>query len=172
MGVYVLVRFIGAAVSIFLRFDTKCTPENSSMIIFIIAAELIVLIALSLTLLFRSDDLARIITGPGDDLCDKVNVHSIIAAFRLTACLCGLLLAYSCIAGLFYYIPAIIKGPILSYTTLQGQVSQISPFLRGVLEGIAYLILAAYLISGAPHYVRWQVSKLTINKSSQKEGID
>jgi hypothetical protein len=173
MGVYVLVRFIGAAVSIFLRFDTKCTPENSSMIIFIIAAELIVLIALSLTLLFRSDDLARIITGPGDDLCDKVNVHSIIAAFRLTACFYGLLLADSCIMRLFYYIPAIIKGPILSYTTLQGQMSQISPgLLAGVLEGIAYLILAAYLISGAPHYVRWQISKIAVSKSSQKEGIN
>ena len=167
-----LVRFISAAGSIFIRFDTKCTPENSSMVSFIIAAELIVLIALSLTLLFRSDDLVRIITGPGDDLCDKVNVHSIISAFRLTACFCGLLLVNSCIARMFYYIPAIIKGPILSYTTLQGQMSQISPgLLSGTLVGIAYLILAVYLISGAPHYVRWQVSKLAINKSGQKEGI-
>ena len=161
-----LVRLIGEADSLFLRFDTKCTLENSSMVSFIIAAELIVLLALSLTLLFRSDDLARIITGTGDDLCDKVNVHSIVAAFRLTACLCGLLLVNSCIVRMFYYIPAIIKGPILSYTTLQGQMSKISPgLLSGVLEGIAYLILAAYLISGAPHYVRWQISKL------QKEGI-
>jgi hypothetical protein len=172
MGVYVLVRFIGAAGSIFLRFGPKFTPENSSMIIFIITAELIILIVVSLILLFRSDDLARIITGPGDDLCDKVNVHSIIAAFRLTACFCGLLLVNSCIARLFYYIPAIFKGPILSYTTLQGQMSQISPrLLTGALEGIAYLILAAYLISGAAHYVRWQISKIAINKSSQKEGI-
>jgi hypothetical protein len=172
MGFYVLMRFISAASSMFFRFDTKCPPGNFSMIIFIIAAELIVLLIVSFILLFRSDDLARIITGPGDDLCDKVNVHSIIAAFRLTACLCGLLLTYSCIVRIFYYIPAIIKGPILSYMTLQGQTSQISPgLLPGALESIAYLILAVYLISGAPHYVRWQISKLTINKSGRKEGI-
>jgi hypothetical protein len=167
-GVHLLVRFIGTGSSIIFRLNSQ--NHQGSFAISIIGS--ILLLAASLILLFRHDGLARVIAGPDAGQCEKVDVRWVIAAFRMTACFCGLLLTYSCIVRMFYNIPAIIKGPILSYTTLQGQTSQISPILlTGVLEGIVYLILAAYLISGAPHYVRWQISKLAINKSSQKEGV-
>jgi hypothetical protein len=162
IGVRLFVWFISIAGSAVFWFDIK-SPSGISSISFIIkAVESGLLLAASLVLLFRSDGLARIIAGPDAGQYEKVDVRWIISAFQMTACLCGLLMIYSCITSLFYYVPSIIKGPILSYMTLEGQSSLLSPrLLAGGCVQIVDCIIAVYLIFGAPHYVRWQMRKLS-----------
>jgi hypothetical protein len=158
--------FLGGIVSIAVTLRQNCPPETLTIRMFIVAAKLIITLALSLILLFRSDWLVRIIAGPDADECTKVDERWIIAGLRLVACFCGLLILYHRIYLLSYYIPMIIKGPnFSSYMTLQGQTSQFSvKILAGLIAETAQWIIAIYLIFGTPHYVRRQMRAIAVNQ--------
>jgi hypothetical protein len=174
MGVYLLMRSLSKIGSIVITLSSNCPPENFATKILIITIELIITLTLSLILLFWPNGLVGMIAGPDASHCEKVNGRWIIAAFRMTACLCGLFILYRRIELLFFYIPAIIKGPnILSYMTLEGQSSAI-PIKQtvGFLVEIAKLIFAIYLIFGAPHYVRWQMRTIKVKELNQSGGVE
>jgi hypothetical protein len=140
---------------------------------FFASAESLVLLVASLFLLFCSEGLVKIITGPDSDLCEKVDIRWVAAGFQMTFCFCGLLMIYSCLTRLFYYIPAIFREPILSYTTLQGQEALfLQRSLAGGFETIIDSFIAVYLIFGAPHYIRWQLRKLSAKESNQIIGVE
>jgi hypothetical protein len=144
---------MGSAV---VNFGTKCPPETFTARMFIITAESVITLAASLILLFWSDWMARIATGPDADQCEKVDDLWVVTGLRLTSCLCGILLLYRPISLL---IPAIINCPnILSYMTLEGQMFQLSTRVTVItLTETIKGVFAIYLILGAPHYVRWRM---------------
>jgi hypothetical protein len=174
MGGYLLMHSLGGMGSAVVNFSTKCPSETLNTKTFIITTQFVITLTLSLILLFRSDGLVRMIAGPDAGRCEKVDCTWIIAGLRLTACFCGLLILCSHIERLFFYIPAIIKGPnILSYMTLEGQSSVISAKrLAGFLVEVAKLIFAIYLIFGAPHYVRWQMRTIKVKEQNQSGGVE
>jgi hypothetical protein len=169
IGVHFLMHFLGGIISIVVTLRQNCPPETLTIKMSIVVAKLIITLALSLILLFKSDWLVKIIAGQTLDQCEKASSLWIIAGFRITACLCGLLILYRRIDLIFYYVPLIINGPnILSYMTIEGQTSQVSAkTLVAILVEIAKWVIAIYLIFGAPHYVRRQV--LT---SKVKQGVE
>jgi hypothetical protein len=166
MGVHFLMQCLGGIGSAVITLSQNYPPETFAIKISIIAAKSVITLAISLILLFRSDGLMRIIAGPDADECEKVSSRWITAGFGVTACFCGLLILYHRIYLLSYYIPIIIKGPnISSYMTLQGQTSQFSvKILAGLIAETVQWIFAIYLISGAPHYVRWQVRTTAVKQ--------
>ena len=174
MGVYLLMHSLSEIGSAVVRLNQNCPPETFNTRVIIFAVESVVTFILSLILLFRPDGLIRIIAGPDAGLCEKINGSRIIAGLQLTACFCGLLILYPRIERLFYYIPAITKGPnILSYMTLEGQSTVISTrMLVGILVETVKWVFAVYLIFGAPHYVRWQMRTIKVKEQNQAGGVE
>jgi hypothetical protein len=168
IGVHFLMDFLSGIVSVVAALHQNRPPETLAIQMSIIIAKLIITFAFSLILLFWSDWLVRIIAGPDNDQCEKVSNRWIIAGFRLTACLCGLLIIYPRVEHLFYYVPIIINGPnILSYMTLQGQSSFLSnKTSTAILVEIIKWTIAIYLIFGASHYASWQMRSI-----STKQGV-
>ena len=169
MGVNLLMHSLSEISSAVFMLNQNCPPETFNTKILIITAQLAITLTLSLILLFRPDGLIRIIAGPDAGQCEKANNIWMIAGFRMTACFCGLLILFPRIERLFYYIPAIIKGPnILSYMTLEGQSKVISTkMLVGILVETVKWVFAVYLIFGATHYVRRQ-TKLAVKADGVK----
>jgi hypothetical protein len=168
IGVHLLMHGLGGIVSLVVTSSQNYPPETLTIRMLIITAQLVIPLALSLILLFRSDWLVKIVTGPDANQCEKVSSRWIIGGFRITACLCGLLIIYPRIERFDYYVHLIMNGPdISSYFTLQGQTSQVSAkTLAAILVEIVKWIFAIYLIFGAPHYVNWQVQA-----SEAKQGV-
>ncbi len=170
MGIYLLMRFLTSISSAVWRLYRECPPVKPQWEIPVVTAGLAITLAGSLILLFRSDWLARMVTGPDTNLCEEVDVRWIIGGLRITACFCGLLIIYPRIGYLFYYVPILMNGPILSYMTLQGQSSLLSAkTLAGILVEITKWIAAIYLIFGAPHYVRWQMWAIAAKNGVKNE---
>jgi hypothetical protein len=94
MGVYFLMHFLSGIVSIVVTSRQNYPPETLTIKMSLVAAKLIITLALSLILLFRSDWLVNIIAGQTLDQCEKASGRWIIAGFRITACFCGLLIIY------------------------------------------------------------------------------
>lgn len=166
MGIYFLMHFLSGIISIVVTLQQNYPPETLTLRMSIVTARLIITFATSLILLFRSDWLVRIIVGPTIGQCEIASSRWIITGFRITACLCGLLIIYHRIEMLFYYVPTIINGPnILSYMTLGGQTSQVSAkTLVAILVEIIKWVLAIYLILGASHYVHWQMRRIAVKQ--------
>ena len=158
---------LGEIGSTVVNFGLKCPPETFIARMFIITAESVITLAVSMILLFRSDGITKMIAGLYADQCEKVDNRQIITGLRLTACLCGFLLLYRPVSLL---IPAIINCPnILSYMTLEGQMFQLSTratvtTLTATIQGA----FAIYLIFGAPHYVRWQMRAIAAKTRGEK----
>jgi hypothetical protein len=169
IGVHFLMHFLSGTGSIFVTLRENCPPETLTIRMVIVIVKLIFTVAVSLILLFRSDWLVRIITGPDDNECTKADERWVIAGLRMTACFCGLLILYRRIDLLFYYIPTIIKGSnILSYMALEGQSSQLSAkTLAAILVEIIKWGIAIYLIFGAPHYVRRQMRAIAAEQNKE-----
>jgi hypothetical protein len=169
MGVHFLMHFLSGTGSFFVTLRQNCPPETLTIRMAIVAIQLIITLALSLILLFRSDWLVRITAGQTLDQCEKASNRWIAAGFRITACLCGLLIIYPRIERLDYYVHLIMNGPnISSYTTLQGQTSEVSAkTFAAILVEIAKWIIAIYLLFGASHYVNWQMRKTAV-----KQGVE
>jgi hypothetical protein len=170
MGVYLLMHFLGGVSSDVVPLELKCPPETFTARMLVIVVEAVIALVASLILLFRSDGLARMITGPDANQCEKADGRWTIAALRITACFCGLLILYWRIALLIVNVPAIINGPnILSYMTLEGQSSLLSAqTLARILVEVIKGIFAIYLILGAPHYVRRQMRAIAAKSRGEK----
>jgi hypothetical protein len=168
MGVYFLMHFLSGIISIVVTLQQNCPPETLTIRMFIIAAKLTIILAIALILLSRSDWLVKIVTGPDADQCEKISSQWIIAGFRMTACLCGLLIIYPRIERFDYYVHLFMNGPnISSYMTLQGQTSEVSAkIFVTILTEITKWIIAIYLLLGASHYINWQICK-----TAAKQGV-
>jgi len=173
MGVYLLMHFLGGVSSAVVRLELKCPPETFTAKMLVIVVEAVIALAASIILLFRPDGLARMITGPDADQCEKVDVRWTIVALRITACFCGLLILYWRIAFLIVSVPAIINGPnILSYMTLEGQSSRLSAqTLARILVEVTKWFFGVYLILGAPYYVRRQMRASAIKEQNETTGV-
>jgi hypothetical protein len=170
MGIYLLMHFLGSIYSAVWRWYLECPPVKPEWEIPVITFGLAFTLAGSWILLFRSDWLARMVTGPDTGLCKKADIRWITGGLRITACFCGLLIIYTRIGYLFYYVPIFMKSPILSYMTLEGQSSLLSAkTLTGILVETIKWIVAIYLIFGAPHYVRRQVRAITAKNEVKNE---
>jgi hypothetical protein len=170
MGAYLLMHTLSEISSAAITLSQNCPPENYRTKLIIVAAQFVITLTLSLIFLFRPDVIIRMITGPDIGQFEKVDNLWVITGLRMTICFCGLLILFPRIERLFFYIPAIIKGPnILSYMTIEGQ-SSVIPVKRtvGFLVEIAKLIVAIYLIFGAPHYVRWQMRSVAAKIRGEK----
>jgi len=167
MGVYLLMRFLNSIYSAVWNLNLKCSPETPTWGMLVITAGLVITLTASLILLFRSDWLARMVTGPDADLCEKVDVRWIIAGLRMTACLCGLVILYWPISLL---IPAIINSPrILFDVALKRQefplpTRTIATIVMNTIKGL----FGIYLIFGAPYYVRWQMRSIAAKTRGEK----
>lgn len=170
-GVYLLMHTLSEIGSAAITLNQNSPPQTPGTKLFIITAQFVTTLTLSLIFLFRPDGIIRMITGPDIGLFEKVDNLWVITGLRMTLCFCGLLILFPRIERLFFYVPAIIKGPnILSYMTLEGQ-SSVIPVKRtvGFLVEIAKLIVAIYLIFGASHYVRWQMRAIAAKNEVKNE---
>jgi RsiW-degrading membrane proteinase PrsW (M82 family) len=150
---------LGEIVSIVVTSHQNYPPETLAIRMFLVTAKLIITFAVSLILLFKSDWLVRILVGPNIDQCEKVSSRWIIAGFRMTACLCGLLILYRRMDLLPHYINAIAT------VVPESQSLQFSTKLSvGIIEEIIKWLIAIYLIFGAPHYVRRQMRSITVEQ--------
>ena len=160
MGVDLLMHSLGGISSAVIRLNLNCPQETPTKGMLIVAAGLVIALAASLILLFWSDWLARIVTGPDADQCEKVDTRWIITGLRMTACLCGLLILYRPVSLL---IPAMINSPKtlfdIALKRLESPLSTrtIVVIVTQTIKGI----FGIYLIFGAPHYVRWQMRAIT-----------
>lgn len=168
IGVHLLMDSLGEIVSIVVTSRQNYPPETLTIRMFIVTVKLIITSAVSMILLFKSDWLVRILVGPNIDQCEKISSRWIIAGFRMTACLCGLLIIYPRIEHLSYYVPLIINGPnISSYTTFEGQSTLSTKTLVSVLVEITKWIIAIYLIFGAPCYASWQMRTIAVKQNRE-----
>jgi hypothetical protein len=134
---------------------------------FIITAESAITLAASMILLFWSDGLTRWITGPETAQFETADTRSIISGFRLTMCLCGLLILYR---PVYLLIPAIINSPKTIFDIALNRLEYPLPaktvvtIITQTIKGV----LGIYLIFGAPHYVRWHVRAIEIKTRGEK----
>lgn len=168
MGVYFLMHFLSGIVSIVDTLHQNSPPETLTIRMSLVAAKLIFTFALSLIFLFKSDWLVKIIAGQTIDQCEIVSSRWITAGFRITACLCGLLIIHPRLVRLDYYVHLIMNGPdISSYLTLQGQSQISTKTFAAILVEITKWIVAIYLILGASHYVHWQLRSTAVKQGAE-----
>jgi hypothetical protein len=167
MGVDLLMHFLSGIGSIIITSNIKCPPESFTTKMFIIAAQLVITLIISLILLFWSDGLTKLITGQDADQYEKTDMQSIIKGFRLTMCLCGLLILYQPVSLL---IPAIINGPKTIFDMALNRLEFPLPArtLVTVITQTTKGILGIYLIFGAPHYVHWQMRAIASKTRGEK----
>jgi hypothetical protein len=167
MGIDLLMHSLGGISSAVVGFQLNCPPETFTARMLVTAAGLVITFAASLILLFRSDGLARILTGPDTGECEKADTRWIIAGVRLTMCLCGLLILYRPIS---YLVPAIIDSPKTLFDTVLGRQTfplptrTIAVILTETIKGV----FGIYLIFGAEHYVRWQMRTIAAKTRGEK----
>jgi uncharacterized BrkB/YihY/UPF0761 family membrane protein len=172
MGIYLLMRFLNSIYSAANRFMLKCPQDTFIASITIITATGVVTLAISFILLFKSDGLAKLIAGPDACQCQKIDCAWITAGFRMTACLCGLLILYPRVELLIVNFPAIINGPktFFDMVMLGSPKLSIQTLTRAILE-TAKGIFGLYLVLGAPHYVRWQLRAPKLKKQNEIGGV-
>jgi hypothetical protein len=118
-------------------------------------------------LLFWSDGLTRLVAGTEAEQCETTDARSIIAGFRLTMCLCGILILYQPISLL---IPAIINSPKIFFDAAINRSETPLPartlvmFITQTIRGI----LGVYLIFVAPHYICWQMRAIPVKARGEK----
>jgi len=159
IGIDFLLHAISSIISVAATLNLNYSREVISLKIFFIILKLLFAFALSLILLFRSDWLIRIVAGTNNDQCEKVSSRWIIAGFRMTACLCGLLIIYRRIDLLPYYTHAISTVVPESQSSLFSNKTSV-----GIFVEIIKWIIAIYLIFGAPHYVRQQMRTIAVKQ--------
>jgi hypothetical protein len=159
MGINFLLHALSSIISVAVALNPNYSREPISPKILFVTLKLLFAFAVSLILLFRSDGLVRIIAGPKTDECEIVSSRWIIAGFRMTACLCGLLILYRRIDLLLYYTHAI------STFTLEGQSPLFSTKISvGFPMEIIKWFVGIYLIFGAPHYASWQARATAVKQ--------
>ncbi len=130
-----------------------------------------------LRLLFKSEKLSARMTGPIPDDAAHVDRAWAIAAFRIALVFCGLMMLRHCIkpvatAAIFIvYVPKLITELVIN----RGVPDIYQMPLRNWIDFIFALLktaFAAYLLYGAPHFVRWQIKTLRPHEDYDTRSID
>lgn len=112
-------------------------------------------------LIFNNDSLARKMAGPGDQLNPADKTLWLSSSLRVAAVFCGLILLSVSIPTIrnILLVPIRIR-PFINEIFLFDRYPKplLMPFSKWceIIYNFLKLILAAYLLCGAPHFVRWQ----------------
>ncbi len=112
-------------------------------------------------LIFNNDSLARKMAGPGDQLNPATEALWLAASLRLASVFCGLILLSASIPTIrnVLLVPIRIR-PFINEIFLFDSYPKtlLLPFSKwcAIIYNLLKLILAVYLLCGAPHFVRWQ----------------
>jgi hypothetical protein len=119
--------------------------------------------------LFRNQGFTRRLAGLSTPDEKPLELPEVVKALRITVIFCGLML----LPGAMRYIVYLKELPAMSRALLfaafgserfSNQLPQDSWALVQVLNPLLRLCLSAYLIIGAPAYVRWQARKIASQK--------
>lgn len=112
-------------------------------------------------LIFNNDSLARKMAGPGDQLNPAAKTLWLSSSLRVAAVFCGLILLSASIPTIrnILLVPIRIR-PFINEIILFDRYPKplLMPFSKWcrIIYNFLKLILAVYLLCGAPHFVRWQ----------------
>lgn len=148
-----LYILINAGLSLFLTLPYLLTTDSLDKLALFQPLSVICLAAVLLyVLLHKADWLTERIARPQEPI--RADVSWLPTAFRLACVFCGILVLYR-------VIPAMISTARAYLIVRHEPLAVQSPTVTGnqILAWIILLILALYLLYGAPHFVRWQVRK-------------
>ena len=112
-------------------------------------------------LIFNNDSLARKMAGPGDQLNPATKALWLTASLRVASVFCGLILLSASIPTIrnILLVPIRIR-PFINEIFLFDSYPKtlLMPFSKWckIIYNFLKMILAVYLLCGAPHFVRWQ----------------
>lgn len=112
-------------------------------------------------LIFNNDSLARKMAGPGDQLNPTAKALWLYASLRVATIFCGLILLSTSIPTIrnILLVPIRIR-PFINEIFLFDSYPKtlLMPFSKWckIIYNFLKLILAVYLLCGAPYFVRWQ----------------
>jgi len=112
-------------------------------------------------LIFNNDSLTRKMAGPGDQLNPATEALWLAASLRVATVFCGLILLSTSIPTIRNILLVPIRiGPLINEIFLFDSFpkSLLFPFSKwcAIIYNFLKLILAVYLLCGAPHFLRWQ----------------
>lgn len=112
-------------------------------------------------LIFNNDGMARKMAGPGDQLNPATEALWLAASLRVATVFCGLILLSTSIPTIRNILLVPIRiGPLINEIFLFDSFpkSLLLPFPKwyAIIYNFLKLILAVYLLCGAPYFVRWQ----------------
>ena len=166
LGIYIVAALCSHLVLIQSITDTTS---------FVFLAGFAILIAVAiLFLIFKNDNLARKMAGDGEKLNPSNEAIWLAASLRLGAVLCGLIVLSTSMptivsvltspvyVRLFVNEMFLFKSFPLSFVhSPQVWCTAIYNFLK--------VILAIYLLCGAPHFIRWQLKHVAVINSERSD---
>lgn len=157
LGIYAVVNlcwYLGIQIPL-----SNLTSPLSYILCFAVFAVFIAII--TFFLIFNNNSLARKIAGPGDKLNPAAQTLWLSSSLRVAVVFCGLILLSASIA--------IIRNILLVPLHIRPIINEIFLFDRfprqllmsfskwcEIIYNFLKIILAVYLLCGAPHFVRWQ----------------
>ena len=157
LGIYAVVNLCWYLTHVIPSFNTP-----SPLIGILCFAVFAVFIAvITFYLIFNNDSLARKMAGPGDQLNPAAKALWLAASLRVAAVFCGLILLSASIPTIRNILLVPIRiGPFINEIFLFDSFPKplLFPFSKWcrIIYNFLKLILAVYLLCGAPHFVRWQ----------------
>jgi len=130
----------------------------------------IVCFGLVFELLFNADMWAAKMTGPPNGSDIEASHLWVVAGFRVVLCFCGLLILGANITFIVKAIAFVLTGPRLITEMVVHQYVD-GKFVMGLgrwmelVASVAKVVLGAYLVYGAPQYVRWQLGEADVASS-------
>lgn len=147
---------------------THVIPSFTCLIGILCFAVFAVFIAvITFYLIFNNDSLARKMAGPGEKLNPAAKTLWLSSSLRIAAVFCGLILLSASIPTIrnILLVPIRIR-PFINEIFLFDRCPRqlLMPFSEWceIIYNFLKLILAVYLLCGAPHFVRWQFRHCTI----------
>lgn len=114
-------------------------------------------------LIFKSDRLAEMITGPLSEKEIAVTKIHIVTYFRVMLFFCGIVIIFNSMEFLVQSAIFMLEGPrVVIQSFVQNEFSAISMSFSnwaGLFANLCKVVLGIYLVLGAPHFVRWQLKK-------------
>lgn len=121
----------------------------------------VVIAVITFFLIFNNDSLARKMAGHGDQLNPAAKALCLTASLRVAVVFCGLIFLPASIPTIrnILLIPLRIR-PFINEIFLFDRYPEplLMPFSKWceIIYNFLKIILAVYLLCGAPHFVRWQ----------------
>jgi hypothetical protein len=157
LGVYLLIQLtLNLIKSMSIAFTGRL-PGNTSYLVVIAVSLLVMLVfggAVFYFLIYRSDIFANKVVGQGEDLPEPSRPAAWYPfALRLAVMIAGFLFLQRAIplsSSLVHYI---------RYSFPPGAQGGMWQVYEYAVYFLIYLAISIYLLSGAPHFVRWQVKR-------------